>query len=394
MKILSVNAGSSSLKFQLFEMPEEKALISGVFERIGVGESFYTIKLNGEKIKKEKELNNHAEAFKILVDELIDNKVIESADEIKAVGHRTVQGGEKYDHTVVIDDSVIKDIEKHSSLAPLHNPASIVGIKAAQKTFKNALQTAVFDTAFHATMPKYNYIYPVPYEWYEKYGVRKYGMHGTSHRYVSKRMNEILDRDDTKVITCHIGNGGSISAVLNGKCIDTSMGLTPNAGIMMGSRCGDIDCSIIPYIMECTGMTGKEVDNALNKKSGLLGISGVSSDSRDVENGIKEGNERCKLAQDMYVKRIVEYIAKYYVLLGGCDAIVLTAGVGENSISTRKQILDKLEVLGIKIDEEANNMRGEEKLITTKDSKIPVYVIPTDEELMIAKDTYEIMNQG
>lgn len=394
MKILSVNAGSSSLKFQLYEMPEEKVLISGVFERIGIDNSFYTIKLNGEKIKKEAVLSNHKDAFEILVKELIDNKVIDSCEDVKAVGHRTVQGGEKYDHTVVIDDSVISDMVKYSSLAPLHNPASITGIEASCEVFPNALQTAVFDTAFHATMDKVNYIYPVPYEWYTEYGVRKYGMHGTSHRYVSKRMNEILDKDDTRIITCHIGNGGSISAIVDGKCIDTSMGLTPNAGIMMGSRCGDIDCSIIPYIMEQTGMSAKEMDTALNKKSGLLGVSGVSSDSRDIEDGINDGDERCKLAQKMYVNRIVNYIAMYYVEMGGADAIVFTAGVGENSISTRQQIVDKLAVLGIKLDEEANNVRGEERKITTDDSKVPVYIIPTDEEVMIARDTYSILLQG
>ena len=391
MKILSVNAGSSSLKFRLYEMPEENVLISGVFERIGIGDSFYTIKLNEEKIKKEASLNNHEDAFKILVDELINNKVIESTDEIKAIGHRTVQGGEKYDHTVVIDDSVIADMVKYSPLAPLHNPAAITGIKAAQSVFKNALQTAVFDTAFHATMDKVNYIYPVPYEWYTKYGVRKYGMHGTSHRFISKRINEILGRNDTKVITCHIGNGASISAVVNGKCIDTSMGLTPNAGVMMGSRCGDIDCSIVPYIMKEANMTPDEIDNALNKQSGLLGVSGVSSDSRDVEDGIKEGNERCILAQEMYVRKIINYIAMYYVEMGGADAIIFTAGVGENSISTRKQIIEGLTALGVKLDEEANNCRGEEKLISTKDSKVACYVIPTDEELMIARDTYELV---
>ncbi len=391
MKILSVNAGSSSLKFQLYEMPEENVLISGVFERIGMDNSFYTIKLNGEKNKKEVDLKDHKDAFEILVQELIGNKVIVSCDEVKAVGHRTVQGGEKYDHTVVIDESVISDMEKYSSLAPLHNPAAIVGIKASQEVFPSALQTAVFDTAFHATMSEVNYIYPVPYEWYVDYGVRKYGMHGTSHRFVSKRVNEILGRDDTKVITCHIGNGASISAVKNGICVDTSMGLTPNAGVMMGSRCGDIDCSIVPYIMEQTGMSSKEVDNALNKKSGLLGVSGVSSDSRDIEDGIHAGNERCILAQDMYVRRIINYIAMYYVELGGADAIVFTAGVGENSISTRKQIIEGLSALGVKIDENANNCRGKEVLISSKDSSVACYVIPTDEELMIARDTYELV---
>ena len=391
MKVLSVNAGSSSLKFTLFEMPEEEVLISGVFERIGIGNSFYTIKLNGEKIKKEVELEDHKKAFNILVDELINNKVIKSCDEIKAVGHRTVQGGEKYDHTVVVDVSVIEDMERYAPLAPLHNPAGITGIRASQEVFKDALQTAVFDTAFHATMDKVNYLYPVPYEWYTKYGVRKYGMHGTSHRYVSKRMNEILGKEDTRLITCHIGNGASISAVVNGKCIDTSMGLTPNAGVMMGSRSGDIDASIIPYIMEQANMTGKEVDTALNKESGLLGISGVSSDSRDVEDGINNGNERCILAQEMYVRKIINYIAMYYVEMGGADAIVFTAGVGENSISTRKQIISGLSALGITLDESANDSRGKEVKISGKDSKVECWVIPTDEELMIARDTFNLI---
>ena len=364
---------------------------SGVFERIGIGNSFYTIKLKGEKIKKEVELEDHKAAFNILVDELIGNKVIKSCDEIKAVGHRTVQGGEKYDHTVVVDVSVIEDMERYAPLAPLHNPAGITGIRASQEVFKDALQTAVFDTAFHATMDKVNYLYPVPYEWYTKYGVRKYGMHGTSHRYVSKRMNEILGREDTRLITCHIGNGASISAVVNGKCIDTSMGLTPNAGVMMGSRCGDIDASIVPYIMEQANMTGKEVDTALNKQSGLLGVSGVSSDSRDVEDGINNGDERCILAQEMYVRKIINYIAMYYVEMGGADAIVFTAGVGENSISTRKQIIEGLSALGVKLDESANDSRGKEVLISSKDSKVECWVIPTDEELMIARDTYELV---
>ena len=394
MKILSVNAGSSSLKFQLYEMPEEKVLISGLMERIGVGNSFYTIKVNGEKIKKEVELNNHEEAFETLVKELEENNVVESLDEIEGIGHRVVQGGDYFDKTVVIDDEVLAKIDELSSLAPLHNPAAVTGIKAAKDVFPNAVQTAVFDTAFHQTMPEEAFMYALPYEWYTEYGVRKYGAHGTSHKYVSQRMNEILGRNDTKLITCHIGNGASISAVKDGKCVDTSMGLTPNAGLIMGSRCGDMDATVVTYAMEKTGMTPKEMDIVLNKQSGLLGISGVSSDSRDIEEGIKNGNERCILAQEMYVKRIVEYIAKYYVLLGGCDAIVFTAGVGENSISTRKEILNKLAVLGIKVDEEANNVRGEERKITTDDSAVPAYIIPTNEELMIAKDTYSLVLQG
>ena len=390
MKVLSINAGSSSLKFQMYEMPEEKALISGVFERIGIDNSFYTIKINGEKVKKEVELKNHKQAFEILVEELIENKVVESLDEIKGIGHRVVQGGAYFDKTVVVDDEVVAKIDELSTLAPLHNPAAITGIKAAQEVVPNAVQTVVFDTAFHQTMDEVNYLYAVPYSWYTDYQIRRYGAHGTSHKYVALRMNEILGRFNTKLITCHIGNGASISAVLNGKCINTSMGLTPNAGLIMGSRCGDIDATIVPYIMEKTGMTPKEVDTALNKQSGLLGISGVSSDSRDIEEGINTGNERCMLAQKMYVRRIIDYIAKYYVELGGADAIIFTAGVGENSASTRREVLDGLKALGIEVDEEANNCRGKEALITKETSKVPCYVIPTDEELMIARDTYNL----
>ncbi len=390
MKILSVNAGSSSLKFQMYEMPEEKVLISGVFERIGIGNSFYTIKLNGEKIKKEREVSNHEQAVKILTEELLENKVVSSLDEIEAIGHRMVHGADKYQTSTIIDEEVIKSSEELIELAPIHIPANLTGVRAFQKIIPNATAVAVFDTSFHQTLPKQAYIYPVPYEWYEKYGIRKYGFHGTSHKYVSMRMNEILGRTDTKIITCHIGSGGSISAVLNGKSIDTSLGFTPNAGIVMGTRSGDIDASIIPFIMKKENLTVSEVDNILNKKSGLLGISKKYSDSRDIEEGIKNGDELCQLAQDIYVRRIVEYIAKYYVLLGGCDAIVMTAGVGENSIPTRKQILDKLSVLGVQIDEERNNIRGEEQLITKDTSKIPVWVIPKDEELMIARDTYEL----
>lgn len=391
MKILSVNAGSSSLKFQLYNMPEKEALISGNFERIGIGQSFYTLKVNGEKIKKEKELNNHAEAFETLVNELIENKVVSSLDEIKGIGHRVVQGGDLFDKTVVIDDEVLEKIDGLSSLAPLHNPAAVVGIKAAKEVFKNATLTAVFDTAFHQTMPKENYLYALPYSWYEDYKVRRYGAHGTSHKFVSIRMNEILGRTDTKLITCHIGNGASISAVLNGKCINTSMGLTPNAGLIMGTRSGDIDASIIPYIMDKTNMSTKDIDNAINKESGLLAISRKSSDSRDIEDGIAAGDENCILAQKMYVRRIVDYIAKYYVELGGADAIVFTAGIGEKAIDTRRDVINELGALGIYLDEEANNVRSKETLISTKDSKTECWVIPTDEELMIAEDTYELV---
>lgn len=390
MKILAVNAGSSSLKFQLYEMPEEKVLISGVFERIGIDNSFYTIKLNGEKVRKDVELSNHSVAVGFLAKELLENNIVDSLEEIKGVGHRIVQGADKFDKTVVIDDMVEGIISDLSSLAPLHNPAAVVGIKAFREFMPNAVHTAVFDTAFHQTMSEEQFIYAVPYEWYTDYSVRKYGAHGTSHKYVSLRANEILGKKDTKIIVCHLGNGGSISAVVNGKCVDTSMGFTPNAGIVMGSRCGDIDASILPYIMNKTNMTPNDMDTAINKKSGLLGISGISSDSRDVENGAKEGNKRCILAQKIYARKVIDYIAKYYVLMGGADAICFTAGIGENSCITRKNIIEGLEVLGIKLDEEANNTRGEEKLITTKDSSIPCYIIPTNEEVMIARDTYHL----
>ncbi len=390
MKILSVNVGSSSLKFQMYEMPEEKVLISGVFERIGIDNSFYTIKLNGEKIRKEVELVNHSVAVGFLTKELLENNIVETLDEIKGVGHRIVQGADKFDRTVVIDDKVLEVISDLSPLAPLHNPPAIVGVKAFREFMPNAVHTAVFDTAFHQTMPEEAYLYALPYEWYTDYAVRRYGAHGTSHKFVSMRANEILGRNDTKVVVCHLGNGGSVSAVLNGKCIDTSMGFTPNAGVVMGTRCGDIDASILPYIMKVTGMNAEEVDTAINKKSGLLGITGISSDSRDVEEGANEGNKRCILAQKLYARRVIEYIAKYYCILGGIDMICFTAGIGENSCITRKHIIDGLSVYGIKLDEEANNNRGKEIMISTKDSAIPCYVIPTNEELMIARDTYNL----
>ena len=390
MKILSVNAGSSSLKFQMYEMPEEKVLISGVFERIGIENSFYTIKLNGEKIKKEVVLSNHTDAVKILTNELLEKNKESDISEIKAIGHRKVHRGEKYASSDLLTEDVITAVEELSDLAPLHNPANLVGVRAFKEVIPSAVAVGVFDTAFHQTMKEENFLYPVPYEWYKEYGVRKYGFHGTSHKYVSEKMASILGKEETKIITCHIGNGGSLAAVKNGKCIDTSMGFTPNAGIIMGSRSGDIDASLIPFVMKKTGMNISEIDNALNKKSGLLGISGVSSDSRDIEDGIKSGNDRCKLAQEMYVNKIVKYIAEYYVELGGADAIVFTAGVGENSITTRKQIIDKLACLGIKLDEERNNVRAEVALISTDDSSVKVYVIPTDEEVMIARDTYKL----
>lgn len=390
MKILSVNAGSSSLKFQLYEMPEEKVLISGLMERIGMEKSFYTIKINGEKIKKEVDLKDHATAFETLVSELIENNVVKDLNEINAIGHRIVQGGDYFDKTVIIDDEVLSKIEELSALAPLHNPAAATGIKAACKVFPNAVEAAVFDTAFHQTMPEENYLYALPMSWYKDYKVRRYGAHGTSHKFVAQRANEILGKNNTKLITCHIGNGASISAVVNGKCINTSMGLTPNAGLIMGTRCGDIDASIIPYIMEKTNMTPKEIDTAINKESGLLAISEKSSDSRDIEEGIANNDPKCILAQKMYVRKIVDYIAKYYVEMEGCDAIIFTAGIGEKAIDTRCDVIEGLKALGVKLDSEANNVKSEERLISTKDSSIACYIIPTDEELMIARDTYEL----
>ena len=391
MKILSVNAGSSSLKFRAYEMPEEKVLISGTFERIGINNSFYTIKINGEKIQHDVELKDHKQAFEILVNELLSNKIVSSLDEIKGIGHRVVQGGSYFDRTVVATNDVVEKIDELSSLAPLHNPAAIVGINAAKAVVPGAIQTVCFDTAFHQTMPEENYLYALPYSWYEKYGVRRYGAHGTSHKYISMRMNEILGRTDTKLITCHIGNGASISAVMNGKCLNTSMGLTPNAGLIMGSRSGDIDATIVPYIMEKTGMTPKEIDNALNKESGLLALSGGKSDFRDVNAGYDNNDSKCTLALKMYIRRITDYIAKYYFEMKGCDAIVITAGVGENAILFRRKLLEALDVLGIKIDEENINKAGVEIKITTDDSKIPCYIIPTDEEVMMARETYEFL---
>ncbi len=388
MKVLSVNAGSSSLKFQMYEMPSEDVLISGLFERIGIDGS-YTIKYQGQKVKKEVALPTHKDAVQLLIEELKNYHVVENLDEIKGVGHRVVHGGDKYADSVVITDEVIKTLEELVPLAPLHNPANITVINVFKELVPDACQVAVFDTGFHQTMPEENFLYPVPYEWYQKYGVRKYGFHGTSHKYVSGRCQELLGKEDAKIIVCHIGNGGSISAIKNGKCIDTSMGLSPNAGIMMGTRAGDIDASMVLYMKNNAQMTVEEIDNALNKKSGLLGISGVSSDSRDIEDGMKQGNERCILAQKMYVRKIVNYIAQYYVLLGGADAICFTAGVGENSKDTRRDIIEELACLGIKIDPARNDVRGEETLISTDDSTCKVYIIPTDEEVMIARDTYQ-----
>ncbi|MBE6153275.1 MAG: acetate kinase [Firmicutes bacterium] len=393
MKIISINAGSSSLKFSLFNMENKELLISGYFERIGMEGSFVNFKLNGEKIKKDVELKNHEDAVKVLLDELINLGVINSLDEIDAVGHRLVHGGDVYNKSVVIDEDVIKTVDELSDLAPLHNPANLVGVKSFKAVLPNVPMVGVFDTAFHQTMDEEAYLYGVPYEWYTKYGVRKYGFHGTSHNYVTKKIAEYLNRDDLKIICCHLGNGSSISAVKDGKCIDTSMGFTPNAGLIMGTRCGDIDATLIPYVMNKSGKSLDEVINDLNKNSGLLGISGLSSDNRDIEDGMKEGNEKCILAQNMLIRKIVGYVSMYNTFLGGADIICFTGGIGENGIDVRKSIMDELKVIGVNPSNERNNVRGELTLITEDDSKIACYVVPTNEELMIAEDTYRLINK-
>lgn len=391
MKILSVNAGSSSLKFTLFELPEKKELINGTFEKIGIGNSFYTIKINGEKIKREVDLKDHSVAVKYLIDELLGNNIITSLDDIDGIGQRVVHGGTKFANSVIINDDVMNTIEECIDLAPLHNPANITGINAFKEALPNTPQIAVFDTAFHQTMAPTEYLYAVPYEWSEKYGVRKYGFHGTSHRYVNKKISEELGRDDLKVINMHIGNGSSVCAIDAGKSINTTMGFTPMMGVVMGTRSGNIDPNIIPYIMKKENKTSDEVLEDLNKHSGLLGISGVSSDSRDIEAGMAEGNERCILANEMLCRSVSKYIAIYNNMMNGADVITFTAGLGENSILTRKRIIELVASLGIKLDEDRNNVRGELKKISSDDSTIPVYVVPTNEELMIAMDTYDLI---
>ena len=394
MKLLCVNAGSSSLKYQLFEMPEEKVLISGYIEKIGLEDSFWTTRVNGEKIKGAKHLKNHTEAVQVLLDELLEHNAVKSLDEIKGVGHRVLHGGEKYSDSVLIDDQVIADIKDLTKLGPLHHPGNLAGIEALKEVLPDVPMVAVFDTAFHQTMPKENYMYPVPYEWYLKYGVRKYGFHGTSHKYITVTMQKMLGKKNVNLIICHIGSGASISAIKEGKCFDTTMGITPLDGLMMGTRSGAIDPSILEYVCKESDMTITDVTNALNKKSGLLGISGFS-DSRDVENAAKNGDERAVLAQTMYNDRVAKYIADYYLELEGkVDAIVMTAGVGENGIVPREEFLKRLKPLGVKIDKKANEQIASYKdkhegIISSKTSSIPVYVIPTNEELMIIKDTYE-----
>lgn len=393
MKIISINAGSSSLKFSLFNMDDESVIASGLFERIGIEGSNYTIKFNGEKITQEVELASHVDAVNILLDKLTDLNIISSLDEIHGVGHRIVQGKDIFTESVLVNDEVMEKLDAIKGFAPLHNPANMLGIEAFRKVLPNVPMVAVFDTAFHQTMNKSTYLYPVPYSWYEDYGVRKYGAHGTSHRYIAETVKEVLGKDEFRLISCHIGNGGSITAIKDGKCVDTSMGFTPLAGIMMGTRSGDIDPSIIPYVMEQEGKNASEVIDDLNKRSGLFGMSEYSSDMRDILEKCDQQDEKAIIARDKYVRRIVDYIAQYYVLLGGADVIVFTAGVGENSIPVRRQICEELACLGVKIDLDKNNVRGEVVKISTDDSSIDVYVIPTDEELMIARDTLHLINR-
>ena len=392
MKIIAVNAGSSSLKFQLLKMPEETVITSGVVERIGLPNAVFTIKVNGEKYSDTMDIADHKVAVNMLLEKLVDLHIVKSFNEIKAVGHRVVHGGEAFSDSVVIDEEVIQAIEDVSDLAPLHNPANLTGIRAFQEALPNAPQVAVFDTAFHQTMKEDAFMYSTPYEWYEKYRVRKYGFHGTSHKYVSQRVAEMLHKDvkDLKTIVLHIGNGASICAVDGGVSVDTSMGFTPLAGIPMGTRSGDIDPAIIEFITTKENKTVQQVMNDLNKGSGYLGISRVSSDSRDLWDAAYKGDMRSLLAIEKQVKMIADYIGAYYLTMGGVDAIAFTAGVGENAPNTRELIVKRLGALGAELDLEANKARGVETIISSENSKVALLLVPTNEEVMIARDTVRL----
>lgn len=396
MKILVINCGSSSLKYQLINMETEDVMAKGLVERIGIEGS----RIKHETIGKEKKtietpMQDHKRALELVMESLTNEEygAIKSLDEIDAVGHRVVHGGEDFAQSVVIDEKVLKGIEDNVEIAPLHNPPNIMGIKACQRLLPNVKQVAVFDTAFHQTMPEESYIYALPYEYYEKYKIRRFGFHGTSHRYITNRAAEMLGKDvnEVNLITCHLGNGSSICAVKNGKSIDTSMGFTPLEGLAMGTRCGDLDPAILPFIMDKENLSTEEINTLINKKSGVLGISGVSSDFRDIEEARDQGNKRAKLALDIFEKRVRGYVGSYMTELDHVDAIVFTAGVGENSIEMRESICAGLKYIGIKLDPERNNVRGEDKLISSDDSSIKVFVIPTNEELMIARDTKELV---
>lgn len=390
-KVLAINAGSSSLKFQLFEMPEETVLAKGLMERIGFDGSEFTLEYNETKEVFKQDMHDHGEAVELLLKELLASRVIKSLDEIIAVGHRVVHGGEHFSKSVKITDEVIDIIEGVSELAPLHNPPNLTGIRAFSKALPNIPMVAVFDTAFHQTMPEKSYIYSLPYEYYEKYGIRKYGFHGTSHKYVAEKAAELIGRplEDLRLITCHLGNGASITAVEKGKSIDTSMGFTPLAGVTMGTRSGDIDPAIIPYIKEKTGMDASEVVNVLNKKSGLLALSGISNDLRDIEAAAEKGDERAILALEIFAARIHQYIGSYAARMSGVDAIIFTAGVGENSDIVREKILTGLEFMGVYWDPKLNAGCRKQAELSYSHSPVKVFIIPTDEEVMIARDTYE-----
>ena len=393
MKILVLNCGSSSLKYQLINMETEEVLASGKYERIGEEEAFNTHKVNGQKIEVKKTAYNHKEAIEFVLEQFTnpEYKVIDSLEEIDAIGHRVVHGGEIFKESAVINEKAMKKIEECSEFAPLHNPAAILGMKACENVMPGKPMVAVFDTTFHQTMPKDKYIYPIPYEFYKKYGVRKYGAHGTSHMYVSQRLAEIENKniEDLKIVTCHLGQGSSICAVKGGKSIDTSMGLTPLGGIPMVTRSGDLDPSVLTYLMKKEKLTAQEMEDILNKKSGVAGISGLAPDFRVIEDASNEGNERARIAINSFNYSIAGYIAKYAAEMDGIDYIVFTGGIGENQINIRKGICEKLKFMGIEIDLDANNIRGEERVISTPNSRVKVYIIPTNEELMIAKETKE-----
>lgn len=397
MNILVINCGSSSLKYQLIDSDTEKVLAKGLCERIGIDGSAITHQpAGGEKVTTEVDMPNHTAAVKYVIEKLVDPKVgvVSSLDEIGAVGHRIVHGGEKFASSVVIDDEVMKAVEECNDLAPLHNPANLIGINSCKEIMPDVPMVAVFDTAFHQTMPKEAYLYGLPYEYYEKYKVRRYGFHGTSHDFVSNRAAEILGkkREDLKIIVCHLGNGASVSAVKNGKCVDTSMGLTPLEGLIMGTRSGDLDPAIISFIADKEGLSADDVINICNKKSGVLGLSGgLSSDFRDLGTAAEEGNEKAKTALDTWCYRVAKYIGAYTAAMNGVDVIAFTAGVGENNYGARAQICEYLGFLGVTIDQEANNKRGEEVIISTPDSKTTVMVVPTNEELAIARETLRLV---
>ena len=399
MKVLVINCGSSSLKYQLIDMATEESLAQGLVERIGIEGSVLTQKVEGkDKYIVKEEMKDHKDAIRLVLEALVDenNGVIKSMDEISAVGHRVVHGGEKYKESVVINDEVKANIEECFKLAPLHNPANMIGIKACEELMPNTPMVAVFDTAFHGTMPEDAYLYALPYELYEKHGIRKYGFHGTSHKYVSQTCAEVMGRDikDLKIITCHLGNGASLCAVKNGVSVDTSMGFTPLEGLAMGTRCGNIDPAIVTFLMKEEGLSVDEVNDLLNKKSGVLGISGISSDFRDIEDAaFNKDDRRAKLALKIFEYKIRTTIGAYAAAMGGVDAIVFTAGVGENGPETREKCLEGLEFLGVEIDKEANNVRGKIREISKAGCNVKAFVIPTNEELVIARDTLELIKK-